>query len=194
MSAIVFAGSAQFISAQLFGQSTPGIVVILTAGMVNLRHALYSASLAPYLQHLPDRWKFVLAYLLTDEVYAVTITHYQEPGSPSGIGNKHWYFLSAGLAEWLAWQASTAVGIFLGTAIPPGWSLDFTLALTFIGLLILNLKDRAGVAAALSGGICAVLAFGLSLRLGLVLASFVGIVVGLWVESRGDHAKKRVGK
>jgi 4-azaleucine resistance transporter AzlC len=192
MSSVVFAGSAQFISAQLLGQSTPAIVVILTAGMVNLRHALYSASLAPYLQHLPTRWKYVLAYLLTDEAYAVTITHYQKSGHLSGTGYKHWYFLSAGLTEWLAWQASTGVGVFLGTAIPPGWSLDFTLALTFIGLVVLNLKDKAGVAAALSGGVCAVLASGLPFRLGLVLASFVGIAAGLWVEARQDRGKTSV--
>jgi 4-azaleucine resistance transporter AzlC len=191
MSSIVFAGSAQFISAQLLGQSAPAAIVILTAGMVNLRHALYSASLAPYLQHLPIRWKYVLAYLLTDEVYAVTVTHYQEAGYRPGRGNKHWYFLSAGLTEWFSWQASTAVGLFLGTAIPPGWSLDFTLALTFLGLLVFNLKDRAGVAAALSGGVCAVLASGLPLKLGLVLASFVGIAAGLWVEAQTNRAKSR---
>jgi 4-azaleucine resistance transporter AzlC len=184
MSSIVFAGSAQFISAQLLSQSTPGVVVILTAGMVNLRHALYSASLAPYLQHLPSRWKYVLAYLLTDEAYAVTVTHYQKGSHSSRIDYKHWYFLSAGLTLWTSWQASTAVGVFLGAAIPPGWSLDFTLALTFIGLLVLNVKDRAGAAAALAAGVCAVLAAGLPLKLGLVLASFVGIAAGLWMEAR----------
>jgi 4-azaleucine resistance transporter AzlC len=190
MSSIVFAGSAQFISAQLLGQSTPAIVVIVTAGMINLRHALYSASLAPYLQHLPARWKYVLAYLLTDEAYAVTVTHYQEDSRLPGDGNKHWFFLSAGLTLWLAWQASTLVGVFLGAAVPPGWSLDFTLALTFIGLLVLNVKDRAGVAAALSGGVCAVLAAGLPFKLGLVLASFVGIAAGLWVEAREERRRK----
>jgi len=184
MSSIVFAGSAQFISAQLLGQSTPAIVVIITAGMINLRHALYSASVAPYLQHLPSRWKYVLAYLLTDEAYAVTITHYQKESRFSGVGNKHWFFLSAGLTLWITWQASTAVGVFLGAAIPSGWSLDFTLALTFIGLLVPNLKDRAGAAAALIAGVCAVLAVGLPIKLGLVLASFVGIAAGMWVEAR----------
>lgn len=189
MSSIVFAGSAQFISAQLLGQSTPAIIVILTAGMVNLRHALYSASLAPYLQHLPSRWKYVLAYLLTDEAYAVTVTHYQAESRSSGVAYKHWYFLSAGLTLWTSWQASTAVGVFLGAAIPAGWSLDFSLALTFIGLLVLNLKDRAGVAAALAAGVCAVLFSGLPLKLGLVVASFVGIAAGLWLEARDERAQ-----
>jgi 4-azaleucine resistance transporter AzlC len=90
MSSIVFAGSAQFVSAQLLYAGTPGAVIVLTVAVVNLRHALYSASLAPYLKPLQPGWKWLLAYLLTDEAYAVTITHYQqgvgadEPGEGSG--------------------------------------------------------------------------------------------------------------
>ena len=184
MSAIVFAGSAQFITAQLLGHNTPALVVVLTIGIVNLRHALYSASVAPYLQKLPARWKYLLAYLLTDEAYAVTITHYQKDGGPETAGAKHWYFLSAGLTLWATWQASTAVGIFLGAAIPASWSLDFTLALTFIGLVVPALKDRAGVAAALTAGVVAVLAAGLPLKLWLALAALAGIAAGFLMEER----------
>ena len=78
MSSIVFAGSAQFIAAQLIGAGTPALVLILTTLVVNLRHMLYSASVAPYVKHLRPPWKWLLAYLLTDEAYAVTILHYQE--------------------------------------------------------------------------------------------------------------------
>jgi 4-azaleucine resistance transporter AzlC len=184
MSAIVFAGSAQFVSAQLLTHSTPAVIIVLTVGIINLRHALYSASVAPYLQQLPARWKFLLAYLLTDEAYAVTITHYQRNGEGEAAGNKHWYFLAAGLALWLTWQASTAAGIFLGAAIPASWSLDFTLALTFIGLLVPALKDRAGVLAALAAGLTAVLAAGLPYKLGLLAAALAGILTGVWVEGR----------
>lgn len=184
MSAIVFAGSAQFISTQLLSHGTPAAIVVLTIGIVNLRHALYSASVAPYLQELPKKWKYLLAYLLTDEAYAVTITHYGRAQEGEGCRQRHWYFLAAGLLLWAVWQASTAVGIFLGAAIPSSWSLDFTLALTFIGLLVPSLKDRAGVAAALAAGMTAVLAAGLPFKLGLLAASLAGIGVGLLVEAR----------
>jgi predicted branched-subunit amino acid permease len=170
MSAIVFAGSSQF--------------VIMTAAVVNLRHALYSASVAPYLKRLRPRWKWLLAYLLTDEAYAVTITHYAEGGDQSGVGNKHWYFLGAGLALWSSWQLSTAVGIFLGTQVPESWSLDFTLALTFIALVVPGLKDRPTAAAALTAGVCAVGFAGLPYKLGLVAAAMVGIGVGAILEAR----------
>ena len=193
MSAIVFAGSAQFISAQLFSQGAPGLVIVLTAGIVNLRHALYSASVAPYLQKLHPAWKLLLAYLLTDEAYAVTITHYMQNLAGPTAGeqthrdpsqNRHWYFLGAGLALWIAWQASTALGILLGEVIPASWSLDFTLALTFIALVVPAIQDRPALAAAAAAGVVAVLAYHLPYKLGLVAASLAGILVGLWSESR----------
>lgn len=181
MSFILFAGSSQFVSAQLFGLSAPAMINIFTVAVINLRHALYSASIAPYLQKLPTRWKLALAYLLTDEAYAVTILHYQQEGDQL---HKHWFFLGAGLTLWTTWQASTAGGIFLGTTVPENWSLDFTLALTFIALVVPSLKDRAGLGAAVSAGISAVILFGLPLKAGLLAASLIGILVGLLLEGR----------
>src|SRR5688500_9536380 len=70
MSSIVFAGSAQFITAQLVHEAAPGLVIVLTIAVVNLRHMLYSASMAPDIASLPMRWKAILSYLLTDEAYA----------------------------------------------------------------------------------------------------------------------------
>jgi 4-azaleucine resistance transporter AzlC len=181
MSVIIFAGSSQFISAQLFALNVPAIINILTVGVVNLRHGLYSASIAPYVQKLPNHWKWVLAYLLTDEAYAVTINHYQRVGNSR---NKHWFYLGSGLTLWTTWQFSTTAGIFLGTSIPASWSLDFTLALTFIAIVVPALKDRASTGAAVSAGVTAVILFNLPLKLGLLAASLIGIMVGLAIERR----------
>jgi predicted branched-subunit amino acid permease len=70
----------------------------------------------------------------------------------------------------------------MGSVIPSSWSLDFTLALTFIALVVPNIKDWAGLLAALAAGVTAVLAAGLPYKLGLVVASLVGITVGMLVE------------
>ena len=181
MSSIVFAGSSQFITAQLLSQAVPALVIILTIAVVNLRHALYSASIAGFVQHLPLRWKMGLSYLLTDEAYAVTITHYNREGCE---GNQHWFFLGAGLGLWSCWQISTAVGVFLGAVIPSSWSLDFALPLTFIALVVPALKDRAGIAAALVGGVFALLVFSLPYRLGIIAAAMAGIIAGMLVEGK----------
>ncbi|GCE24485.1 AzlC family ABC transporter permease [Dictyobacter kobayashii] len=179
MSFIVFAGSAQFVIAQLIAVGTPALVVILTAFIVNIRHMLYSASVSAYTRKLHPLWKWLLAYLLTDEAYAVTILHYQKPGDD---GKKHRYFLGAGLALWTTWQLSTAAGIFLGGHIPANWSLDFTSTLTFIALVVPALKDRMSTAAALASGLAALLVIALPLKLGIAVAALVGIAVGLILE------------
>jgi 4-azaleucine resistance transporter AzlC len=186
MSAVVFAGSAQFVIVQLTALGTPGLVIVVTAVLINLRHALYSASMAPYLRHLRPRWQWLLAYLLTDEAYAISVIHYQERGD---LKHKHWYFLGAGLALWITWQLSTAAGILLGAKIPASWSLDFTLALTFIALVVPALKEKADVAAALTAGITAVLLLGLPHKLGLVIGALLGIAAGVLVDNYSRRSK-----
>ncbi len=178
MSILVFAGSAQFITAQLVGAGAPSPVILFTIAIVNLRHVLYSASIAPYLQHLRPVWKWGLAYLLTDEAYAVVITRYNQADRKEAP-HRHWYLLGAGVGLWLCWQSSTAVGVFLGAQIPAYWSLDFAIALTFIAIVVPALKDRPNVVAALVAGVIAVAAAGLPYKLGLVVATLVGIMAGV---------------
>ncbi len=181
MSSVVFAGSAQFVVAVLLGQSVPLLLVITTAAVLNLRHLFYSASVAPYVRKLPGPWKYLLAYLLTDEAYAVTIVHYSET-DPLRQDHHHWFFLGAGLTLWTSWQISTMIGIFFGLNVPPEWSLDFALALTFIAMLVPMLKDRPNLFAALVAGLCALAFAGLPYKLGLVLATLAGILAGTLME------------
>lgn len=188
MSSIVFAGSSQFITTQLVSESAPGFVIVLTIAVVNLRHMLYSASLAPYLAPLSTRWKVLLSYLLTDEAYAPTIIKYESDGMRP---HSHWFLFGAGLALWSIWQISTALGIFLGAAIPESWSLDFALPLTFIAMVVPVLKGRPYIAAAVSAGLVALAAYSLPYRLGLILAALVGIAVGTYLE---DKANMKPGK
>lgn len=181
MSSIVFAGSAQFVTAQLVHDSAPALVIILTIAVVNLRHMLYSASLAPYLKNVSLKWKVLLSYLLTDEAYAPSILQYEKEGVRPV---SHWFLFGSGCALWSTWQISTAFGIFLGTAIPETWHLDFALALTFIAMVVPALKNRPMIAAAVSAGLVAVLAYSLPFKLGLILAALTGIVVGTILEDK----------
>lgn len=184
MSSIVLAGSAQFVATQLFSAGTPGVVILLSTFVVNLRHLLYSASIAPYVQRLRPIWKWLLPYLLTDEAYVVSILHYGQVsgnGKP-GTDHEHWFFLGAGLTLWATWQLSTAVGIFLGARIPDSWNLDFALPLTFMALALPAITDRASAAATTTAGVLAVVAAGAPLKLGLIIAALVGIIAGLIME------------
>jgi len=181
MSSIVFAGSSQFVTAQLVHDSAPGFVIVLTIAVINLRHMLYSASLAPYLKDLSLKWKALLSYLLTDEAYAPGILKYEKEGiTPFS----HWFLLGAGFSLWFIWQASTALGIFIGAEMPKDWPLDFALPLTFIAMVVPILKKRPLIAAALSAGVVALLAFHLPFKLGLILAALIGITVGTGLEGK----------
>lgn len=181
MSSIVFAGSSQFVTAQLVHDSAPGFVIVLTIAVINLRHMLYSASLAPYLKDLSLKWKALLSYLLTDEAYAPGILKYEKEGiTPFS----HWFLLGAGFSLWFIWQASTALGIFIGAEMPKDWPLDFALPLTFIAMVVPILKKRPLIAAALSAGVVALLAYHLPFKLGLILAALIGIAAGTVLEGR----------
>jgi 4-azaleucine resistance transporter AzlC len=167
MSSIIFAGASQIIAAQMIGSGASILVIILVVFVVNLRHALYSASVAPHVNHLGLGWKMLLAYLLTDEAYAVTISHYNKGGGDPS--KKHWYFLGAGLTLWSTWQVSTFLGIFIGSRLPQSWPLDFVLPLTFIALVVPALKDKAGVAAAVTAALVGLLTFGFPFKTGLLV-------------------------
>ncbi len=176
MSVIVFAGASQFVGVRLIVEDVPAAVVVLAVVLVNLRHVLYSASLAPYVEQLDRRWRWLLAYLLTDEAYATVIARYRRDGvSPYG----HWFFFGAAAALWAIWQLSTALGVFVGAAVPDSWSLDFALPLTFIAILVPTLGQRSALGAAAVAGLVAVLAFRWPYGVGLIAAAAAGMAAGI---------------
>ncbi len=175
MSAIVFAGASQFVGVRLIVDGVPGAVIVLTVLLVNLRHLLYSASLAPHVEHLDRRWRWLLAYLLTDEAYAMAITRYRRADASP---HRHWFFFGTGLALWTTWQISTGAGVFVGTAVPDSWALDFALPLTFIAIIVPSLTDRPAFAAAAVAGAIAVVGFRWPYGTGLITAAVAGIVAG----------------
>jgi 4-azaleucine resistance transporter AzlC len=188
MSVFVFAGAAQLAAIPLLSAGASVAIVVLTVLMVNLRLTLYSASLAPHFKRLPVGWKGLLSYLLTDQAYAATITHFDagETEEP----DKRWYYLGVALAIWVAFQAATLAGVFLGAWASGGWSLDFVLPLIFIALAIPAIKDRTTAAAALTAGVTAVFAATLPLNLGLIAAALVGVLGGLVAENVIERGRR----
>jgi 4-azaleucine resistance transporter AzlC len=175
MSCIVFAGSAQFLFAQLAGLAAPGLVILGAVGLINLRHALYSASIAPHLATLPPRWKALLAYLLTDEAYAAAITPLLERRDSA---SKHWILLGAGFSLWFGWQVSTAIGILVGARLPDDLQLDFALPLTFIAIVVPLIDSRTRLLVAVAAGGVAIACAALPYKLGLVIGAACGIAIG----------------
>jgi 4-azaleucine resistance transporter AzlC len=183
MSALVFAGSAQFLATGLIKDGvTTGLIVLITL-VVNLRHALYSATLAPHMKHLPQRWLALLGFALTDESFVVVIERYNQPDTTP---YKHWFFLGSVLIMYVNWSLWTFVGVRAGAAIrnPESWGLDFALSVTFIGMVVPMIKDRAVAACVAVAAISALLFAVLPYQLGLIVATLLAVCAGMLVERK----------
>jgi predicted branched-subunit amino acid permease len=162
MSLLVFAGASQLAGIALIGQGAAAAVILLTTFMINLRMAMYSASLSVYLRGLGTGTRVGLAYLMTDQAYAFSVLRYRrEPEAP-----RRDYYLGVAVPLWIVWQ------------------LDFAIPLTFLALLAPAVRDRPGLAAAIVGGGLALALRGLPYNLGLVIASLAGIAGGTALEGR----------
>jgi 4-azaleucine resistance transporter AzlC len=141
MSLLVFAGAAQFVSLPMFAVEAGWAMITLTALLINLRHLLMGASLAPYMAELPMPVKAILSFGMTDETYAVTVSRAQE------IGYSAAYQLGSNIAGYLTWALATIGGILLGSRIsdPLSWGLDFAMPATFLALLIPRLIDKVSL-------------------------------------------------
>ena len=189
MSLLVFAGSSQFIGVSLIGAGTALPVLWLTTFVVNLRHALYSATLLPFARDWPLRWRWPLAFWLTDETFAVVEHRFRTQGSEGG----QWYWLGSSLAMYGNWVLWSAVGVSLGQSLPglANLGLDFAMGATFAAIVATQLKRRPALGAALAASVVAMLGRDLPYKLDLMLAAVVGVATGLLLESRSkqqEHA------
>lgn len=181
LSLIVFAGSSQFVAAGLIGQGASIGIIVLTTFVVNLRHALYSASLATYLKHLPQRWLAMLAFVLTDESYAAVIQRFEQADNSP---HKHWYYVGAAWFMYVNWQICTAIGIFAGQRLQKigDLGLEFAMVVTFIGIIVPLIKNSPMLICALVSGASALALHSLPHQLGLIVAAVIGIAAGVLME------------
>lgn len=176
---IIFAGAAQLVTVQLIDSGTSLAVVVITALVVNIRHLMYSAAMAPHFSEFPKRSRIWLPYLLTDQAFAVSMLAWEPTTDPL---YKRWLFTGAGFTLWGFWQISTVVGVVVGAQIPESLGLEFAIPLVFLVLLIPVVQTRPGLVSAIVGGLVAVLASGAPYGLGLVIGAMSGVVAGVAVE------------
>lgn len=180
MSSILFGGASQIVFVQLWATAAPPMFVGGSVSMINLRHVLYSASVAPYLRSLPRGWRILLAYLLTDEAYAVSIKRFVDiPNSAF----KHYHLLGTGMTLWVCWQIATIVGVYASATIPPALSLEFAIPLTFIAMVAPAIKTRADLMACCVSGCIAVAGQALPWNSWIIVAAIGGIAAG-WITLR----------
>ena len=192
MSYVVYAGTAQLAALQLLAVGSPFAVILLTTLLLNLRFALYSATLAPHVRG--PRWpmRLWMASLMTDQSMALGMHRYAtKPERGAKIG----YYLGVSVPGWVVWTTAATIGVFVGAAVPAGWSLEFAVPLVFLTLWVFALARGRGPVwwAGGVGAIVAVVARPLPFNLGLLVASFAGIAAGLVVEHLRERSRAIVG-
>lgn len=182
MSLLVFAGSSQFVAAGLVGQGAGMLVIVLTTFVVNLRHALYSASLGPFLSRKSQRWLLPLGFWLTDETYAVVVRRYARADKSPYM---HWYHLGSSVSMYVNWQLCTLIGVVAGTQLQgmADWGLEFAMVVTFIGIVVPLLINLPTLFCAVSAGAVAVLLRDLPHQLGLISGAVIGISAAMLLDA-----------
>lgn len=180
MSLILYAGSAQFITAAFIAAGAPALAVVFTIFLVNIRHMLYSAAMAPRLGRLPLWKNLVLGAELTDESFALATGHLDRgrPAVPA------WLFGINATAQ-VSWVTATTLGAVLGQAVGNvrALGLDFALTAMFAALLVLQLahRPRLGIAVAVAAAAALIAVLG-SL---IVPASWAVLIAGLAAATLG---------
>lgn len=179
LSIIMFAGAAQLVTIELMKTGTPFWLIIFSVILVNLRFVIYSASLTPHFQSLSSRWKVLLAYPITDEPYALSISLFNKYPQ---MQYKNWYFLGVGFALWSTWVTTGAIGMEVGAVVPSTWSLDFVIPLIFIALAVPTIKNKAFLCSSIVAILVALVAAPLPNNTGLILAVACSILTGVIME------------
>lgn len=174
---IIFGGAAQLTLISLLGSGAAVAAAVTAALVVNARHLMYSAAMAPTFQRQPAWFRWVGPYLLIDQLFALSSVQQDR--------EERWfrtYYLTAGLTFWTLWQATTALGLAIGPVVPEEWRLEFAVPILFLGLIVIGIDKASKAVAALVGAGVTYLAAGLPNRASLLVGALVGIAVGTILE------------
>jgi len=183
MTVLVIAGASQFAALQQLNDSAPVFVAVLTGLAVNMRMAMYSASLTTHLGKA-GLWKRVLvAYFTVDQTYAVSINEYEQQPERS-LSDKLAFFFGTVSPICPLWYLFTYVGAVAGTAIPAEYALDFAVPITFIALVAPSLRSLPHLVAAFISVAVALSLAWMPYNSGLMFAAILAMISGAAVEKR----------
>ena len=187
MSAVLFAGSAQLVAAGMFKEGVGFGTLMLTTFFITSRHLLYSVSMRSKISQLSGRWRVILGFLLTDELFAVC------SGQSKTTFNR-WYALGAGGSFYIIWNIASFIGIVAGSNIPSlsDYGLDFAVAATFIALVVPQVKSVPVVVAILITMVISITLSQGQIEGGLMIASISGIISGYLCELGLKHWNEKL--
>lgn len=179
----VVAGAAQFTAVQLISEEAPTLIVLASSLAVNLRFAMYSATLAPHLGAAPLWKRAFVSYFLVDQAFALSAPKFDEE-TEWGLHEKLPYYFGTTILVVTLWFASTILGALIGAAIPPEYALDFAVPICFLAMIGPALRTPAHIGAALTAIIASPLLVWVPHSLGILIAGLIAMIVGAEIERR----------
>lgn len=150
MSVLVFAGASQFVAVPMLAAGASPVAIVVTTYVINMRHYLMAATLAPAFREFPRRWLALVAHVLNDESFAIAVAR-RNPPDP-------WLYIGSAAAICGAFLAGVPVGTQLGGLVedPGRWGLDFAFPAVFLALVAAQLRRHADWLIALTSAVTAV--------------------------------------
>lgn len=170
---VIYGGASQLTLLSLLDEGVAAAAAVTAALIVNARHLMYSAALAPAFQGQPVWFRWLGPYFLVDQVFVLAMQNTRE--DPRVFRE---YYLGVGVSFWLLWLIATSIALFVGPAVPPDWELGFAVPILFTGLLVMGIEHWTKLVAALVAGSIAYLGAELPHRSGLLLGALAGILAG----------------
>lgn len=177
-SPVIFAGAAQIAAIQLLHVGAALALVVFTVAVINARHLLYSAALAPHLANWSTPQRMGAAFLLADPVYALVAARFDGADGGGADREKRAFYFAAGLTCLVGWTSLLAIGVAAGAFIPAWVPFELAIPLTFLLLTLPLIRNSAGLVAAAVGGTVATIANGLPNGFGLLVGAVAGVVAG----------------
>lgn len=171
-SPLVFAGAAQLALITLAG-SASAWAIIAAVLVINTRHTMYSAAMAPTFRTQPRWMRWFGPFLMVDQVFALAAL--QTHRSPADFRR---YYLTVAITLYIIWNTAVPLGMLIGPVIPDSWRLDFAPPIMFAGLTMFAVKKVPAGVAAIVGGFISLATVDLRDRLGIVIGALAGVVAG----------------
>ena len=174
MSIIIFGGASQIVFLQLLSGGASSLIAVTSVGVINSRHLLYGAVLSEYLEKLSFIKKLLISYLVVDQGFAESNKFFRRNKTEEYL---HYHLIGTGSTLWVCWQISTLAGIILGSFVPEELGLKFAIPLTFIAVVVQDLKKIDHVIVMITCGISSLLFFDAPFKLYIIISPILALII-----------------
>ncbi len=174
MSIIIFGGASQIVFLQLLSGGASSLIAVTSVGVINSRHLLYGAVLSEYLEKLSFIKKLLISYLVVDQGFAESNKFFKRNKTEEYL---HYHLIGTGSTLWVCWQISTLAGIILGSFVPEELGLKFAIPLTFIAVVVQDLKKIDHVIVMITCGISSLLFFDAPFKLYIIISPILALII-----------------